>query len=337
MSRTTNILLTLKQIIPSWFPTTPTLHITDVPYVLREPAVLSGYRQLNQPWRYYFASFFQLHNESVNVWTHSLATIILGTVLYNCISEYGVNGNYLGPVVVFLLNVIGSCIISSFVHLLHSKSIEIHYTTCMIDYIAVNMYIFATAIINLYSLSEKTLYFILEPYYMSFLIFATWLNLVISCSAKIIYGDRQNIKRKVIHLGSNVFVSVSFSTPVVYRLWKCFCSPECSMESVNHVTACVILIIMQAFFFGSHLPERLAPGKCDIVGQGHQIFHILSTITQVLQVRAAREDHTTGASAHTNPNFEQLLQGTLVMILLNLATLFFIWILIKWCSNRKNE
>lgn len=45
----------------------------DVPVVFHEPHVESGFRLLGQPWSYYIFSIFQLHNESLNIWTHVLA------------------------------------------------------------------------------------------------------------------------------------------------------------------------------------------------------------------------------------------------------------------------
>lgn len=51
----------------------PTAGKNDVPIVFHEPHVESGFRLLGQPWSYYIFSIFQLHNESLNIWTHILA------------------------------------------------------------------------------------------------------------------------------------------------------------------------------------------------------------------------------------------------------------------------
>ena len=51
----------------------PTAGKHDVPVVFREPHVEAGFRLLGQPWSYYIFSIFQLHNESLNIWTHLLA------------------------------------------------------------------------------------------------------------------------------------------------------------------------------------------------------------------------------------------------------------------------
>jgi len=51
----------------------PTAGKHDVPVVFHEPHVEAGFRPLGQPWSYYVFSIFQLHNESLNIWTHLLA------------------------------------------------------------------------------------------------------------------------------------------------------------------------------------------------------------------------------------------------------------------------
>ena len=238
--------------------------------------------------------------------------------------------------VVFLLTAMCTCLVSSFVHLLHSKSTDIHYVAFMIDYIGVNTYAFGTGVIAFYSCSEKTSYNFFGSYYIPLLIVATWLNFITFCYAKIIYGENPyNMNKKIICISTTVVLSVFLSVPFIFRYWNCFRSPTCSIGSLNHVTICIILFIIEAFFFGSHMPEKLMPGKCDIVGQGHQIFHVISTITQLMQIRAVREDYRLGVSAHTDPVLAHLLYAALAVMLLNFATLFYMRRWIKYSPKKK--
>jgi len=52
-----------------------TLRDADVPPLFREPYILSGYRPVGLSWRYYVLSLFQMHNETLNVWSHLLAGV----------------------------------------------------------------------------------------------------------------------------------------------------------------------------------------------------------------------------------------------------------------------
>ncbi len=59
----------------------PTASKHHVPKVFHEPHVEAGFRVLGQPWSYYICSVFQLHNESVNIWSHMLAFLLTGRKL----------------------------------------------------------------------------------------------------------------------------------------------------------------------------------------------------------------------------------------------------------------
>ena len=52
-----------------------TLRDADVPGLFREPYILSGYRPVGLSWRCYVLSLFQMHNETLNVWSHLLAGV----------------------------------------------------------------------------------------------------------------------------------------------------------------------------------------------------------------------------------------------------------------------
>jgi hypothetical protein len=84
-----------------------------------------------------------------------------------------------------------------------------------------------------------------------------------------------------------------------------------------------ILFVLQAFFFASHLPEKLFPGKFDILGQGHQIFHVLSTVCQCAQFHAIYHEIETGHASHGNPDLPHLVFSTLVLIAVKLVSFQF--------------
>lgn len=52
-----------------------TVRDTEVPLLFREPYILSGYRPVGHSWSFYFLSLFQIHNETINVWSHLLAGV----------------------------------------------------------------------------------------------------------------------------------------------------------------------------------------------------------------------------------------------------------------------
>lgn len=80
----------------------PTVRDVDVPPLFRERFILAGYRPVGLSWRCYVLSLFQIHNETLNVWSHLLAavcvvmrfmafTVLQGGVL-NCYSPVSAPG-----------------------------------------------------------------------------------------------------------------------------------------------------------------------------------------------------------------------------------------------------
>jgi predicted membrane channel-forming protein YqfA (hemolysin III family) len=65
----------------------PTATKEQVPKVFHEPHVEKGFRVLGQPWSYYIYSVFQLHNESVNIWSHIVACVLTGVKLVSFWNE----------------------------------------------------------------------------------------------------------------------------------------------------------------------------------------------------------------------------------------------------------
>ena len=60
----------------------PTRTSNEVPVLFREIYINRGFRAPYQCWRYYLLSFFQLHNESMNVWTHFIATFLMARKIF---------------------------------------------------------------------------------------------------------------------------------------------------------------------------------------------------------------------------------------------------------------
>lgn len=114
----------------------PTLSADCVPRVLHEPAILSGYRVPYRSWRYYFYSAFQLHNETLNVWTHLLGVCVILYQMRSYFQELDINtDSVLSTLLSFSITGIFSLAISALCHLFHGRSPYVHFIAFMIDYI----------------------------------------------------------------------------------------------------------------------------------------------------------------------------------------------------------
>lgn len=315
----------LRRVLSDFLELQPTLNDSKVPAVLREPGVTRGYRKPYQPWRYYLISLFQIHNETMNVWTHLVGFLIIWFTMaeYNETLDFWTN-KHSWAMLVLGTCVLIACFISSCVHLLHSKSEYCHYNAFMIDYVGATLYAYGSGVMAFYICSDRQTYFLVERFYFPVLWFYTLLNYTALCFAKVFFGcDIHNRYRKLIMVSSMIGHAMLLTVPMGPRYLRCFQDDTCSLSSLNHLTILYVLFGLQAFFFASHLPEVLCPGKFDIVGQGHQIFHVLSTICQCAQFHAIYLEINTGHAKHGDPDLSHLAFSTVVLIIVEIAVMMF--------------
>ena len=301
----------------------PTLPAEQVPFVLHEPAIMAGYRVPYKPWTYYGLSLFQLHNETVNVWTHLIGCCIIINRLYGYFHEFDLNKDaVLGTLLIFGITCIIGLLTSALVHLLHGKSPYIHIVAFMIDYIGATFCSFGSGIMAIYALCDKGAYDSMEPYYVPLLTLSSYLNFINLCVAKLWYGhDPYNLNRKYMFLvGMSIQAFINMA-PFAPRYVTCYYDDTCSMMSLNHLTVMQIVFVLEAITFAAHQPEKTWPGKFDIVGHGHQIFHVLIVINHVIQLDAIYSEHQIGFSSHSQPDVVGIFVVMAVMYIADALTL----------------
>ncbi|KAK7926271.1 hypothetical protein WMY93_008581 [Mugilogobius chulae] len=259
----------IPQLLESAFPTLPcTVKLSDVPKVFQERYILTGYRQTEQSWRYYFLTLFQRHNESINVWTHLLTALI---VLVKC-QEISQTVDFLRdphaqPLFIVLLTAFITLSFSALAHLLSAKSELSFFTFYFLDYLGVAVYQYGCGVAHYYYVSRRT---------------GTreYANL-----------ERPKFTNKLYQLVPCTLAYCLDGSPVVHRLYSCY-QTGCSDPAVPFHLYHTILFMASAYFFSFPHPESLFTGKCDFIGQGHQIFHVLMGVAALMQIAALRMDFT---------------------------------------------
>lgn len=100
----------------------------------------SGYRPSGHGLLYYLASVFQIHNETVNIWTHLLAFLL---VLYRWLSlsaDPSFDPAFHPVLSAFSLCCLAYTFCSTMAHTFHSKSPETHYLCFQVDYAGIGFY-----------------------------------------------------------------------------------------------------------------------------------------------------------------------------------------------------
>ncbi|XP_016132117.1 membrane progestin receptor alpha-B-like, partial [Sinocyclocheilus grahami] len=176
----------IPRFLESAFPKLPcTVMVSDVPWVFRESHVFTGYRPPDQNWRYYFLTMFQRHNESVNVWTHLLASLII-LVKFQELSETVdfLRDPHAQPLFILLLAAFTYLGCSALAHLLSAKSELSHYTFYFLDYVGVAVYQYGSALAHFYYVIEQEWHTQVRSFFLPAAAFLAWLSCTGCCYGK---------------------------------------------------------------------------------------------------------------------------------------------------------
>ncbi|KAG7255931.1 hypothetical protein CRUP_031246 [Coryphaenoides rupestris] len=298
----------------------PPVPASQVPILFREPYILSGYRPAGQAWRCYALSVFQQHNESLNVWTHLLAA---GALLL----RWGVAGAAgpwdLGalPMGLFAASALTYLALSVAAHLLQSRSELAHYSMFFLDYAGVAVYQYGSALGHyFYTAAPAWRAGPWGPAYLPAAALLAWLSCATCCFAKSYFRRPYPPARRICTLIPSGLTYLLIMSPVVHRLtaawgpstaWGLTAAWGPSTAETEgglrlHASH-MVLFLLSVIFFSCPVPERfLSPGRCDFLGQGHQIFHVLLALCSLCQGEAllgeyARWRREAGVGAGAGP------------------------------------
>uniref|UniRef100_H3BZ96 Progestin and adipoQ receptor family member VIII n=1 Tax=Tetraodon nigroviridis TaxID=99883 RepID=H3BZ96_TETNG len=267
-----NRLLRVSDHIPFSVPSpSPTVTVSQVPALFREPYILTGYRPTRQDWSCYLFTLFQKHNECLNVWTHLLAAPIL---LFHWWAKADALGFTLDaaslPLYLFLASSLSYMFFSVAAHLLHSHCEHSHYVLFFLDYVGVAVYQYGSSLGHYFYSSEVAWREGLVG--MLFLPGAAlfgWLSCLGCCVAKFRYKRPYPWQRKICQLVPTSAAYLLDISPVVHRLVTV---PWTQEPSLPFHALQIASFLLSAVFFSYPIPECFFPG-CDFCGSGvHQIF-----------------------------------------------------------------
>ncbi|MBN3296445.1 MPRB protein, partial [Amia calva] len=265
-----------------------TVRDSDVPSLFREPYILSGYRPVGQSWRFYFLSLFQQHNEALNVWTHLLAALAVLLRFWVLAGASGLALSALSlPLCLYLLSALTYLGCSVAAHLLQSRSELAHYSLYFADYVGVSVYQYGSALVHYFYSSDRG--WRESPaaaYFLPGAALLGWLSCASCCYAKYRYRRPYPVKRKICQLIPTSLAYLLNISPIAHRLLTCpWNEPPMGLHALQ-----VLFFLLSAFFFSVPVPERFLPGRCDIVGHGHQIFHLFLSLCTLCQLEAVFSD-----------------------------------------------
>lgn len=268
-----------------------TLRDTEVPQYFREAYVHSGYRPLDQSWSYYLLSLFLRHNETVNTWTHLLGFFAFLLSLCRLAETVDFFADpHAWPLLVLLVSAMGYSGCSAAAHLLAGKSELCHYLFFFMDYIGVAQYQYGSAVAHYYYAVEESWHASVAGIFMPAAAILSCLSCLGCCYGKFCCHSLPHWVRKVGQVTPSALAYAWDTSPVFLRLLRWSVDDDDEVALGFHLGQ-LMFFLSSAFFFTHPFPQRWFPGRCDIVGQGHQFFHVLLNLCTLSQIRASHLDY----------------------------------------------
>ncbi|XP_018550317.1 membrane progestin receptor beta [Lates calcarifer] len=281
-----------SDLTPSSLPLpSPTVTASQVPLLFREPYILSGYRPIQQDWRCYLLSLFQRHNESLNVWTHLLAAVVLLIRWWANVDALGYTLDAASlPLSLFLVSSFTYLFFSVTAHLFQSHSEHAHYFFFFMDYVGVAVYQYGCSLGHYFYTSQPAWReSCVGLLFLPGAVFFGWLSCAGCCFAKARYRRPYPLRRKICQIIPTALAYLLDISPVAHRLFTVSWMGEPSLPF--HALQ-IASFLLSALFFSCPIPERFFPGLCDFVGHGHQIFHLFLSLCTVCQLEALFQDYS---------------------------------------------
>ena len=229
--------------------------------------VLTGYRVAYTPLMC-LRSFFMLHNESLNIWTHAcfLAVILAAArhLFTNILA--GAAWHHHAIFLLFLLGNVSMLLFSTTYHLFGCCSHALYDTTMFLDYFGISLLLVASFIPGIWFAfachpEERAMYLVAITLLGSLSLVLPWFK---------VFDSPEFTPRRI------ALYSLTGASGVVPALHTLFIFPHSANTLVVHtgVALMFVLYALGVLFYVSKFPESRWPGRFDLVLHSHQIWHV---------------------------------------------------------------
>jgi predicted membrane channel-forming protein YqfA (hemolysin III family) len=293
----------------------------QVPGVFKESFIIHGYRHPKSSAKQCILSIFQGNNETLNVWTHFLPIwyFLWRFITLSHVMDFW-NDPYCCPLLALLMTVCAYPFFSAAAHAFNTMSVRARHVCFMIDYAGLSLYGYGTAVVyNAYAFPD----YLFDSWYADiYLPVALVLCILCTFFSSLSRFMAPGLFLKVCRLGAFALPCIWASLPVLFRVVFCFVDVQgCFEVSVMYHSWQFFFVITAAILYATHMPERLIPGKFDIIGHSHQLFHCCSVLASNCQINAVLSDHmerkTLLENHNTVPSFMYSIIGMSAIAVIN--------------------
>ncbi|KAL8800447.1 MAG: hypothetical protein Q9200_007237 [Gallowayella weberi] len=235
--------------------------------------ILSGYRPESKSTYLCFASWAYLHNETANIYSHFIPSMVSlacqGIVARVLAVKYP--DSTIGDQLIFVFFFLSASVclgMSATYHTLMNHSATISNLWLRLDYVGIIILTLGDFVSGIYLVfyCEPTL----QKIYWSMILSLGTLIITI-----LLNPNLQGLRYRTLRICTFIFTGLSGLAPLIHGI-KLFGIPQMNRQSgMPYYLLEGLFLIIGAFFYGTRIPESIKPGRFDIWGCSHQIFHVL--------------------------------------------------------------
>ncbi|CCH59641.1 hypothetical protein TBLA_0B08255 [Henningerozyma blattae CBS 6284] len=242
-------------------------------------------------------SIFLFHSESMNIFTHLIPALLYAKFTYNAITTLE-QVSY--PIVFYLISVIICFLLSSLFHLFKCTSVQSNEFWGKLDYVGISLLINATIVSMALLGFNESRYTIMKNTFVTQTSCLTAYVIILAIKSHPKQGENEDDNDGTLsedddcccddHKGTRakLFASLGLSglIPVITGLY--IYGPKVVYYKINipMVIASVLCYIVGTLIYVFKIPEKFYPGRFDLVGSSHQLFHIFIVFGTVCHYHA---------------------------------------------------
>ncbi|KAJ9144125.1 Adiponectin receptor protein 1 [Pleurostoma richardsiae] len=234
--------------------------------------ILTGYRLASYSYLISATSIFRLHNETVNIWSHTLGALLFAAlfVKFLVLASFHDGRHFADAtaVGVYFVGVIVCFVLSTTFHTFSDHSPHIHRFGNELDHLGIVLVMWGTGVSGAHfafycHAAIRNTYFIL---------------LTVTAIACAVFTLRPRFRQpsyRTMRFLMYFFLGASLFTPLVHGASQVGLLQLDTMMGLKSFLALGVINFSGAAIYALRIPERWCPGRFDLAGQSHNWMHLL--------------------------------------------------------------
>ncbi|OXA60600.1 adiponectin receptor protein [Folsomia candida] len=230
--------------------------------------LISGHRPPLPSVRECCKSIFRIHTETINIWSHLLGALAFIGEAIHFMNQEKIPLEQKLVISVFFFGAVTCFSLSATFHAIHCHSESVCKLFSKLDYVGISTLSMGSFFPWLYYGFNCDTWS--QMVYWSVTFFLGLATIVASLSDKFGTPRWRPIR-------ASIFAGFGLSgvIPAIHYISVRGFIRAFTIDPFGWLLLMAVLYILGVLFYSSRIPERWYKGKCDIMGQSHQIFHIL--------------------------------------------------------------